>query len=218
MRSVACQITSPNAATASNLPSLYIVSRHGMPSSESRDAVRLQERRGIAERRAARGKAPTEARFTSAVSMPSVYVCVSLACLRVLGVVARAGHPVERTGLARELELLVEAVVVLDVGRVEVQLREMVRAVLVLEVDGLERAPGRGPAEVRPGELVVDEQRGAVERARFLVADGVVVDPGLQRIEVVGRVRRERRPGCPPRAQPGRSPGVRTGRSRRGPT
>ncbi len=87
-----------------------------------------------------------------------------------LFVVADAADPVDSSGFAGELELLVEALVVLDVCCVEVR-RDQVRAVLVLAVDGVELAPRGAGAEVRRAERVVDEQVHLVELARLFIAN-----------------------------------------------
>ena len=135
-----------------------------------------------------------------------------------LVVVAHAGDPVDAVGCARELELLVEAFVALRCSPCRSTSVDQVGAVLVFAVHGVELTPRSAGAELRAAERVVDEQVRLVELARFLVADDIVVDRGLARIEV-GQRRRPGRASASDRSprRRGRSRAARAGPGRHGP-
>ena len=78
MRSVACQITSPNSAVASNVPSLFITSRHGSPRIVS--GMPLAASTSLVNPNSVPSGVPASPRLRSTVSMLSVKACVSLAC------------------------------------------------------------------------------------------------------------------------------------------
>ena len=111
---------------------------------------------------------------------------------RALVVIAGPGHPVRQVVAAAELEFLVPARVVLEVGGVEVA-DDVVGAVVVAAVLGVEAAPGGGRDQAAPGERVVHAQRGAVELALLHRADRVVVERRVQRVQVARRIGRVRR-------------------------
>ena len=135
-------------------------------------------------------------------TMLSTVVGVGIDLAGLLGVlleVADAGDPVDALVAAAELELLVEALVALGVGRVDVEV-EAVGAVLLDLVERVVLAPGRGRGQVAPAEGVVDDQRDAVEGAPFRAAIGVAEGRHVERVEVVGRIGRAPAAGPAPAA------------------
>ncbi|MNX25472.1 hypothetical protein D3C86_555190 [compost metagenome] len=109
--------------------------------------------------------------------------------LGVFGIVAGAGDPVERAGLAGEAEFLIPGPVLFPVVGVEIQVRP-VGAVLVLAVLGGELSDRGQGGEINVAEGVGDGQDAFVEAARLVVVDDVVEDALLERVGIVRRIGR----------------------------
>ena len=77
-RSVACQITSPNTAVALKLPSLNIASRQPKPRIVG--GIPFAASTSLVKPNSVPSGVPARPRFSSTVSMLSVYACVSLVC------------------------------------------------------------------------------------------------------------------------------------------